>query len=202
MNVSLYPTGGLLIFKFVRMMILFCFYCFQHAAYLAEKRDLSVIDAVLSALTKAGFDNQTTPRVLIQSSNSSVLTKFKGKQNYELVYNIDERIGDVDDSSLEDIKKFAQSVVVDKDSVFPENNLFLTGVTDVVTKLHSAKLAVYVETFSNEFVSQAWDFFSDGTVEINSFVVGASIDGVITDFPKTAARYKSKCLLFIFDGLI
>lgn len=202
MNVSLYSTGGFLTFKFVQMMISFCFYCFQNAAYLAERRQLSVTDAVLSALSEAGFDNQTTPRVLIQSSNSSVLTKFKGKQNYELVYKIGEPIGDVDDSSLEDIKKFAQSVVVEKDSVFPVNQLFLTGTTDVVTKLRSAKLAVYVETFSNEFVSQAWDYFSDATVEINSFVMGASIDGVITGFPKTAARYKSKCLLFIFDGLI
>ncbi|MCH99901.1 glycerophosphoryl diester phosphodiesterase family protein, partial [Trifolium medium] len=51
------------------------------------------------------------------------------------------------------------------------------------------------ETFSNEFVSQAWDFYSDSTVEINSFVQGVEIDGIITDFPKTASRYtRNKCL--------
>ncbi|KAF3453367.1 hypothetical protein FNV43_RR03807 [Rhamnella rubrinervis] len=167
----------------------------EHAAYLAKERKLSVTDAVHNALSKAGFDNQTALKVMIQSGNRSVLMEFKDKQSYELVYEIDKKIRDVDDSTVEDIKKFAHSVVVDKDSVYPENQLFLTGVTGVVKKLQSSKLSVYVETFSNEFVSQAWDFFSDATVEINSFVVGSNIDGVITDFPKTAARYKrNRCL--------
>ncbi|KAK8985868.1 hypothetical protein V6N11_037591 [Hibiscus sabdariffa] len=44
---------------------------------------------------------------------------------------------------------------------------------------------------SNEFTAQAWDFFSDATVEINSFYAGAGINGVITDFPKTSDRYWS-----------
>lgn len=83
-------------------------------------------------------------------------------------------------------------MVVSKESVFPEISSFLTAATTTVSKLKSSNLSVYVETFSNEFVSQAWDFFLDSTVEINSFVVGAKVDGVITDFPKTAARYKSK----------
>ncbi|KAK8986426.1 hypothetical protein V6N11_009986 [Hibiscus sabdariffa] len=43
----------------------------------------------------------------------------------------------------------------------------------------------------NEFTAQAWDFFSDATVEINSFYAGADINGVITDFPKTSDRYWS-----------
>ncbi|PON94138.1 Glycerophosphoryl diester phosphodiesterase [Trema orientale] len=162
----------------------------ENAAYLAEEVGLSVTDAVLSALSKAGLNNQIALKVLIQSTNSSVLTKFKDKNNYELVYKIDETIRSIDDITLKDIKSFAHSVVVDKASVYPDNLLFLTGSTDVVRKLQSNKLPVYVETFSNEFVSQAWDFFSDATVEINSYVTGANVDGVITDFPKTAARYK------------
>nr|XP_048333367.1 glycerophosphodiester phosphodiesterase GDPDL3-like isoform X2 [Ziziphus jujuba var. spinosa] len=161
----------------------------EHAGYLAEEQNLGVTDAVLSALSKASFAEQ---KVFIQSSNSSVLAKFQGKENYKLVYRIEEKISDIDASSLDDIKKFASSVVVNKDSVFPETELFLTGTTNVVKKLQSSNLSVYVETFNNEFVSQPWDFFSDATVEINSYVMGANIDGVITPFPKTAARYKSK----------
>lgn len=168
----------------------------ENAPYLAEEQGLSVTDAVFDSLRKAGYDNQTTLKVLIQSPNSIVLIKFKEeKKNYELVYEVDETISDVLNSTVEDIKSFADSVTINKDSVFPENKLFLTGSTDIVTKLKSLNLSVYVETFSNEFVSQAWDFFSDATVEINSYVQGAGIDGIVTDFPKTSARYKkNKCL--------
>jgi hypothetical protein len=132
---------------------------------------------------------------MIQSTDSSVLKEFKDKNNYELVYWVDEGIRGAANSTIEEIKSFADSVVIGKTSVFPDNELFLTGSTDVVTKLQAFKLPVYVETFNNEFVSQAWDFFSDATVEINSYYKGAGINGVITDFPKTSARYKvNRCL--------
>ncbi|KAM3744095.1 hypothetical protein ACB098_06G026200 [Castanea mollissima] len=168
----------------------------ENAAYLAEAQGLDVVQAVKDALSKASYDNQVALRVMIQSTNSSVLEKFKDKANYELVYKVDENIRDAANSAVGDIKKFAHAVVVNKASVFPENNAFLTRETDTVSKLKSFKLPVYVETFSNEFVSQAWDFFSDATVEINSYVMGASVDGVITDYPKTAARYKRNLCSF------
>ncbi|PQM33007.1 glycerophosphodiester phosphodiesterase GDPDL3 [Prunus yedoensis var. nudiflora] len=144
----------------------------EYATYLAEEQRLSVTDAVIDALRKAGFDNQTALDVKIQSTNSSVLMKFKEKTKYDLVYNIEENIGDALSSTIEDIKKFADSVVIKKASIFPETQAFVTGVTNVVPELQAAKLPVYVELFSNEFVSQAWDFFSDPTVEINSFSWG------------------------------
>lgn len=137
---------------------------------------------------------------MIQSTNSSVLMKFKEKKNYELVYMVDENIRDASEETVEDIKAFAHSVVVSKDSVFPVISQFLTASTNVVSRLQSSNLSVYVETFNNEFVSQAWDYFSDATVEVNSFVKGANINGVITDFPKTSARYKSElptCLVLL-----
>jgi glycerophosphoryl diester phosphodiesterase len=62
-----------------------------------------------------------------------------------------------------------------------------------VPTLQASNLSIFVETFSNEFVSQAWDYFSDPTVEINSFIQEAGINGVITEFPKTASRFSSKC---------
>ncbi|TXG67441.1 hypothetical protein EZV62_008716 [Acer yangbiense] len=159
----------------------------ENAPYLAEKQGLGVTEAVITALKDGGYDNQTDLKVMIQSTNSSVLMKFKDNDKYEIVYKIEESIRDASNATVEDIKKFADSVVVNKVSVFPVNAAFITGLTDVVAKLQAFKLPVYVELFSNEFVSQAWDFASDATVEINSFVLGTGISGVITDFPKTAA---------------
>ncbi|KAH8519020.1 hypothetical protein H0E87_000740 [Populus deltoides] len=167
----------------------------ENAAYLIQQEGLPVTDKVLDVLSKAGYDDPTSKKVMIESTNSSVLMKFRDKNNYELVYRIEEDIQDAQDAALKDIKGFANSVVISKASVFPESSSFLSGVTNVVPKLQSHGLSVYVETFSNEFVSQAWDFFSDSTVEINSYVMGANISGVITEFPLTSARYKrNRCL--------
>ncbi|KAF5728439.1 putative glycerophosphoryl diester phosphodiesterase [Tripterygium wilfordii] len=167
----------------------------ENAAYLIEKHDLRVTDAVLDTLSKSGYANETSIKVMIQSTSSSVLKNLTEKSDYELVYKVDENIRDATDATVEDIKKFANSVVVGKTSVFPESRSFIIGQTNTVEKLQSFKLPVYVETFQNEFVSQAWDFYSDATVEINSYVEGAGINGVITEFPLTSARYKrNRCL--------
>ncbi|KAG6637726.1 glycerophosphodiester phosphodiesterase GDPDL3-like [Carya illinoinensis] len=154
-----------------------------------------VADAVNEVLIKAGFDKQTSLKVMIQSSNSSVLMKFKGKSNYECVYKTNGSIADGPDSTIKNIKTFADSVVVTKDFIFPDFEAFITNTTDIVPKFHAEKLPVYVETFSNEFVTQSYDFLADATVEINTFVQLAKVDGIITDFPYTAARYKrNRCL--------
>ncbi|KAL8098705.1 hypothetical protein AgCh_031451 [Apium graveolens] len=168
----------------------------ENASYLAEKQGLGVIDAVVDALSKAGYNNQTRKKVMLQSSNSAVLIKLKEeKNNYELVYEVEEDIRDVLNSTILDITKFANSLVINKNSVYSKNFGFLTNVTDVVSKLQAFKLPVYVKLFQNEFFSQAWDFFSDAYVELNSFVVGSGVDGVITDFPGTANRYRrNRCL--------
>lgn len=164
----------------------------QEAPFLA-KQGLDVTDAVLDALSKNGYDDQKVKRVMIQSSNSAVLIKIKEKRNFEFVYEVDEVIRDALNSTMLDIKKFADSVVISKRSVYSRDSIgFLTGVTHVVPKLKAFELPVYVKLFQNEFFPQAWDFFSDAHVELNSFVVGADIDGVITDFPKTANSYRSK----------
>lgn len=151
-----------------------------------------MVKAVLDTLTETGYNNSKTTKVMIQSTNSSVLADFKKQSQYETVYKVEETIRDILGSAVEDIKKFADAVVIVKSSVFPDADGFITGQTDVVTKLQKSKLPVYVELFQNEFVSQPYDFFSDATVEINSYVSGAVIEGTITEFPFTAARYKSK----------
>lgn len=164
----------------------------QNAAHLAEKQGLGVTDAVLDALTTAGYNNQTTKRIMIMSSDSAVLSKVTSNSTYERVYLIDEDVSDVLNSTILAIKKFATSVVVSKKSVFPVDEAFVIAETNIVPKLQAFNLTVFAQYFRNEFVSQPWDYFSDAYVEINTHVSYMGVDGVITDFPKTAARYKSK----------
>ncbi|CAL5402696.1 unnamed protein product [Camellia sinensis] len=167
----------------------------KDAAYLAENQGLSVTDAVLGTIKNSSLNSQTVKKIMVQSSNSSVLIKFNQESNYELVYKVNEIIRDADAVTITDIKKFANSVVIRKPSVFPDSEAYITSMTDIVQKLQGFKLAVYVDLFRNEFISQDWDFFSDATVEINNFVMGALVDAVITEFPRTAARYKrNRCL--------
>ncbi|GMP65176.1 hypothetical protein CsSME_00026094 [Camellia sinensis var. sinensis] len=162
----------------------------EDAAYLAEKQGLGVTDAVLKTINTSSLNSQTVKKIMVQSSNSSVLKKFNQESNYELVYKVDEIIRDADAVTITDIKKFANSVVISKASVFPDSQAYITSMTDIVQKLQGFKLAVYASLFRNEFVSQDWDFFSDATVEINNFVMAAGVDAVVTEFPGTAARYK------------
>ncbi|CAL9181539.1 unnamed protein product [Musa hybrid cultivar] len=161
----------------------------ENAVFVAEQLRIDVVESVISALNERGY-NKTPSKVMIQSTDSSVLVKFKQLTKYKLVYKIDEVVGDAIASSIKDIDAFANAVALRKESIYAVNNLFTTEQTGLVSKLHAAGLDVYVYVLRNEFVSQPWDFFSDATVEINTYVVGAGVDGIITDFPGTASRYK------------
>ncbi|KAL0845382.1 hypothetical protein Bca101_018628 [Brassica carinata] len=168
----------------------------ENAVYLREKQGLDVVKAVLDTLMETGYSNGTAKtKVMIQSTNSSVLVNFRKQSKYETVYKVEEKIVDISDSAIEDINKFANAVVIGKESVFSLFDSFITRQTKVVEKLQKSKLPVYVELFQNEFVSQPFDFFSDPTVEINSYITGVGINGIITEFPFTAARYRrNRCL--------
>ncbi|PUZ47596.1 hypothetical protein GQ55_7G178400 [Panicum hallii var. hallii] len=163
----------------------------EHAAFVAEELGFDMVETVIKALGDAGYNNQTAQKVMIQSTNSSVLEKFKQQMKYDLVYMINEEVRDAAPSSLTDIKKFASAVSVDTGSVFPESHHFTMYKTNLVQTLQNAGLSVYVYTLMNEFASQAYDFFSDATVQINWYVTAAGVDGLITEFPATARRYKS-----------
>lgn len=162
----------------------------QHAAFLAAELGFDMVDAVIKALDDSGYNKQTAQKVMIQSTNSSVLVKFKQQTKYDLVYMINEDVSDAAPSSLAGIKKFADAVSVETSSVFPENRHFTSHQTDLVESLQTAGLSVYAYNLMNEFVSQPYDFFSDATAQIIAYVQGAGVDGLITDFPATARRYK------------
>ncbi|CAL5021181.1 unnamed protein product [Urochloa decumbens] len=168
----------------------------EHAAFMAEKLGFGVVDAVIKALDDSGYSKQTAQKVMIQSTNSSVLVKFKQETKYNLVYMIEEDVRDAAPSSLADIKKFADAVSVTTTSVLPTSHHYLINQTsNLVQSLKSAGLPVYVYVLMNEFVSQPNDFFADATSQINTYVQLAKVDGVITDFPGTAHRYKlSTCV--------
>ncbi|KAK1274014.1 putative glycerophosphoryl diester phosphodiesterase 2 [Acorus gramineus] len=167
----------------------------ENAVYLSTQQGIGIVDIVLDILNTAGFNNMTDPQVFIQSKDSAVLARLKRQTMYKLLYLVDETISDVTDTAIQDIKSFAHSVVINKKSIYSTNMAFITSKTNVVQKLQSANLSVYTYLFQNEFQAQAWDFFSDPTVELNTFVQEARIDGVITDFPGTATAYKKNTCL-------
>ncbi|CAL9239657.1 unnamed protein product [Arabidopsis halleri] len=48
----------------------------ENAAYLREKQGLDMVKAVLDTLTDTGYSNSTATKVMIQSTNSSVLVVY------------------------------------------------------------------------------------------------------------------------------
>ncbi|KAE8668552.1 Glycerophosphodiester phosphodiesterase GDPDL6 [Hibiscus syriacus] len=137
-----------------------------NAAYLASKKGLDLVCSITKALRNATFDEQRTQQVLIQLDDSLVLSMFRGVPAYERLLHITKPIGDVPESTINEIKKLADGVVV---------------------------ISVYVSILRNEFVALPYDSFADPTRELATYVAALEVDGVITEFPGTASRYDVKC---------
>lgn len=161
----------------------------QNAAYLASKKGLDIVDAVSSALKNASFDKQ---QVLVQSDDSSVLSKFKDNPSYKRVMFLSEIIGNVPSKTAEEIKKYAEAVNIPKNSVIEVYSSYLYRLTNVVKELKNANIKVFVRTLKNEYTSLAFDYWSDPNIEIATYIQTAMVDGIVTDFPATTSRFVSK----------
>jgi glycerophosphoryl diester phosphodiesterase len=166
----------------------------QHAAYLA-KRGIGIVEAVSSALTKAGYDKETKQQVFVQSDDSSVLEAFKKFKTFRRVLNIEAKISGASKPSLDDIKKFADTVRINRNSVAQITGYFMTHFTDTVGSLQAANLTVFVGVLKNEFMNLGFDFFADPTIEVATYAYSVVADGIVTDYPATAASYFSEYLI-------
>jgi hypothetical protein len=153
-----------------------------------------VVDAISSALVNASYDKEShQQRVLIQSDDSSVLSVFKKFPKFERVFVIDPVISDASKPSIDEIKEFAHTVMVSRGALVRAHGFFLTGFNDMlVGKIHDANLTLHVGVLKNEFMNIGFDYFADPMVEIATYYMGLVCDGIVTEFPATAAAYFSK----------
>lgn len=115
-------------------------------------------------------------------------------QNFQKVLLINETVSAAPNMTVNEIRKYADAVSVGKASMIKGSNSFLTSFTTVVDDMHAANISVYAFPFRNEFVSLAFDFFSDPIIELATYLArdGLGVDGVMTEFPATANAYLSK----------
>lgn len=166
----------------------------QNARAIALARNLSIVDPVISALNKSGY-NSMTNRIMIQSDDSAVLMKFKQLTKFKLVYSVEETDVSIPDSTIKEIKAFSDAVVIRRETVFPASSSYLLGVTDTVERMHNYNMSVFIFLLRNEFAALAFDYIADPTLEIHSYVSLAKVDGLITDFPATARAYMGNVCL-------
>jgi len=70
----------------------------------------------------------------------------------------------------------------------------MTSFTDTVGSLQAANLTVFIGVLKNEFMNLGFDYFADPTVEIVTYSSAVMADGLVTDYPATAASYFSEYL--------
>ncbi|XP_042503859.1 glycerophosphodiester phosphodiesterase GDPDL7-like [Macadamia integrifolia] len=166
----------------------------ENAAYLASKKGLSITDAVAKALSNATFDKQVTQQVLIQSDDSAVLQEFKKVPTYKRVLYIKEITSSAPKPIVEQIKKFADAVNLQRPSMVQTTDFVTTGFTHIVDDMHAGNISVYVSSLRNEYTAIAIDFFSDPMVEIATYISAIGVDGIITEYPATATAFmRSPC---------
>ncbi|KAL2929946.1 Glycerophosphodiester phosphodiesterase GDPDL7, partial [Bienertia sinuspersici] len=166
----------------------------MNAPYLASKKGLDIVGAVTKALSNATFDKQSTQQVMIQSDDTSVLSKFKEVPSYQRIYDIKEIIGDTPKPTVDEIKKYADGVDLRRPSIWRSRSFFLTNFTKVVQEMHAANLSVHVSSLYNEYTTLAFDFFADPFIELATLIEELRVDAVVTDYPATATTYfKSPC---------
>jgi hypothetical protein len=89
--------------------------------------------------------------------------------------------------------------MVSRGSLVRVNGFFLTGFSDLVEKIHDANLTLHVGVLKNEFMNFGFDYFADPMIEIATYSSALATDGIVTEFPSTAAAYFSKYLFEIMN---
>ncbi|CAL5041784.1 unnamed protein product [Urochloa decumbens] len=164
----------------------------RNAPYLAT-RGIGIVDAVSSALINASYDKETRQQVLIASDDSAVLGAFNKFPGFKRVLQIGNVISDASNQSVEEVAKFADAVSISRGSVVQAHGSFLVQFTNVIDKMHTANLSVYVGLLKDEFMNLGFDFLANPMVEIVTYS-SLMVDGIVTEFPATAAEYfRSPC---------
>ncbi|XP_023518193.1 glycerophosphodiester phosphodiesterase GDPDL6-like isoform X1 [Cucurbita pepo subsp. pepo] len=162
----------------------------QNAAFLAAKKGLDMVGIVSTTMSDAHMEKESTLDVYIRSDDTSVLTAFKTNfPTFIRVLTVDGKYGEVPKKVADEIKIYADAVAVPRSALVEITNYFTVRNTGVVAQLKSADLSVFVYVIRNEYVSLAFDYYSQASLEISTYVDFFHVDGVITDFPYTAKRY-------------
>ncbi|XP_078430735.1 glycerophosphodiester phosphodiesterase GDPDL7-like [Wolffia australiana] len=163
----------------------------ENAAFLASKKGLDAVGAATAALGNSSFTRQ----VMVQSDDSAVLSRFRDSvPSYRRVLLVKETVSDAPAPTVEAIARVAHAVNLPRSSVVSTSGGFLVSSTDVVSEMHAANLSVFVSVLRNEFMAVAFDYFADPVVETASYISQFGADGVVTEFPATAAAYlRSPC---------
>ena len=151
-----------------------------------------MVGIVSTTMSDAHMEKESTLDVYIRSDDTSVLTAFKTNfPTFIRVLTVDGKYGEVPKKVADEIKIYADAVAVPRSALVEITNYFTVRNTGVVAQLKSADLSVFVYVIRNEYVSLAFDYYSQASLEISTYVDFFHVDGVITDFPYTAKRYIS-----------
>ncbi|KAJ0090194.1 hypothetical protein Patl1_14733 [Pistacia atlantica] len=137
--------------------------------------------------------------VQINIENAAYLASKKGLGIVDvvtkaLVLHLKNEVSDAPKDSVEETKKYADAVIVLRPSLITVRDGFTVTFTNVLKEMHSANISVYVSVFKNEFISLAFDYFTDPVIELATYIGGMGVDGIVTEFPATASKYlRSPC---------
>ncbi|KAH7373438.1 hypothetical protein KP509_17G055800 [Ceratopteris richardii] len=165
----------------------------QFGYFLETEVGLDVVGAVLTSLNETGLTD--SERVMIQSEDSAVLTRFQELSNHTFVYKVVDSNVSVTETEVTQIKSLANFVRLPRALVQVASNSLLLNKTDIVNLFHAQNVSVFVSYLRNEFVAIPFDYNADPTMELNTLLNVYEVDGVVTDFPATASYYLSNTCL-------
>jgi glycerophosphoryl diester phosphodiesterase len=156
---------------------------------------------LLSALQNRGLEGAKSA-LCIEAFEPAILQSLRRELGTRFVQLI-ESLEFTSSRHLAEIKTYADGVGVWKRLILPtigtgadeadESNLQLATPTSLVNDAHSARLTVEAWTFRDESQFLATDYRGDPLAEYQQFFA-LGVDGVISDFPKTAVQSRISML--------